>query len=63
VWGSTCIFSDEAIKCKDSAVTDLMNWWILSMVCLIYGMIYSFLLCVGLATLPLILICLCYYHI
>lgn len=61
VWGGICIFSDEAITCKDSAIIDLMNWWILSMVCLLYGLIYSLLLCIGLASLPFILIFWCYY--
>jgi len=61
VWGDICIFSDEAITCKDSAIIDLMNWWILSMVCLLYGLIYSLLLCIGLASLPFILIFWCYY--
>jgi hypothetical protein len=62
IWGAMCIFSEEAITCKDSTTIDLMNWWILSMVCLIYGMIYSLLLCIGLASVPLILIFWCYYH-
>ena len=62
VWGGICIFSDEAITCKDSAIIDLMNWWILSMVCLLYGLIYSLLLCIGLTSLPFILIFWCYYH-
>lgn len=38
-----------------------MRWWILSTCCLIYGWVYSALLCIGLAGVPLILVFWCFY--
>lgn len=60
VFGTQVLFGEDAKQCSYQSES-LMKWWILSTCCLIYGWVYSALLCIGLAGLPLILVFWCFY--
>ena len=60
VFGGMCLFTEVTMNCKSSNPL-LLEWWIISMCMFVYGVVYSLLLCIGLTSLPFILIFWCFY--
>lgn len=59
-YGTTIIFSDEALNCRQGSDYQL-RWFVMSMFCLIFGWIYSVFLCIMLASAPIIVAFWCFY--
>lgn len=62
VYGTKSLFSPEGLACRDSGGANNFRWWVISVCCLVYGWAYSVLLCIGLTSLPLILVFWCFYR-
>jgi hypothetical protein len=62
IYGSFSLFSPNSLFCRDNGNPDTFCWWIISMLCLVFGWIYTVLLCIGLTSLPLIIIFWCFYR-
>lgn len=62
VYGTKALFEDHGLACRDNGDPNTFNWWVISCCLLIYGWIYSFLLCIGLTSLPLIIVFWCFYR-
>lgn len=61
VYGTQALFDQSAIDCRYQS-NALMQWWVICVCCLLFGWIYSALLCLGLASMPLILVFWCFYQ-
>lgn len=62
VYGTKSLFSPTGLACRDTGSPDNFKWWVISVCCLIYGWAYSVLLCIGLTSLPLIIVFWCFYR-
>ena len=62
VYGTKSLFSPEGIICRDNGDPNTFKWWVIGCCCLVYGWAYGVLLCVGLTSLPLVIIFWCYYR-
>ena len=60
VYGTQALFDEQAMDCRNHS-NALMQWWVVSVCCLLFGWIYSGLLCLGLASMPLVLVFWCFY--
>ena len=60
VYGTQALFDPQAMDCRLNSPT-LMQWWVICVCCLLFGWVYSGLLCLGLASMPLILVFWCVY--
>ena len=61
VYGTKALFMEQGVYCRDNGNPNTFNWWVISCCLLCYGWIYSFLLCIGLTSLPLIIVFWCFY--
>lgn len=61
VYGTKALFWTSGINCRDNGNPDTFKWWVISVLCLVYGWVYSVLLCIGLTSLPLIIVFWCFY--
>lgn len=62
VYGTKALFDQNGLTCRDNGDPNTFRWWIISVCCLIYGWIYSVLLCIGFTSLPLIILFWCFYR-
>jgi hypothetical protein len=62
VYGTKSLFAETGTFCRDNGNPTTFKWWVISVCCLIYGWVYSVLLCIGLTSLPLIIIFWCFYR-
>lgn len=62
VYGTNAVFLGQGIACRDNGQPENFRWWVVSLICLLYGMAYSFLLCIGLTSLPFIILFWCFYR-
>ena len=60
VYGTQALFNEVAMECRYES-TELMRWWVVSVCTLLFGWVYTTLLCIGLASLPLICLFWCFY--
>lgn len=63
LYGLKNLFEPEGLICRDNGEPETFQWWVISCVCLVIGLIYSALLCVGFASVPLIVIFWCYFKL
>ncbi len=61
IYGTKALFWTTGINCRDNGDPITFKWWVISVLCLVYGWVYSVLLCIGLTSLPLIIVFWCFY--
>jgi hypothetical protein len=62
VYGTKALYSQSGVECRDNGDPNTFKWWVISMCCLAYGWIYSFLLIIGMTSLPLFFVFHCFYR-
>jgi len=60
VFGSQAIFDDKTMECRETSQA-MLYFWVICVCVLVFGWVYSSLLCFGLASIPLILVFWCFY--
>jgi hypothetical protein len=61
VYGTLALFQPYGLYCRDNGNPETFRWWVISVLCLVYGWVYSVLLCIGFTSLPLIVVFWCFY--
>jgi len=61
-YGTKAVFLGPGLHCRDNGQSATFRWWVISCICLIYGMAYTCLLCIGLTSLPCIILFWCFYR-
>jgi hypothetical protein len=62
VYGTKTLFNKPGLACRDNGDPNTFNWWVISLLFLIFGWVYSIFLALILTSVPLLIFFWCFYQ-